>query len=359
MSNIGKIVHDLAPGSENQRNSEGAFITLKDGRILFAYSLYGAGFYDESNADIATIISADGGETWSEPKTILTAETHGTKNIMSVSLLRLGSGEIGIFYLVKAGLHDLRLVMRRSKDESTTWSEPEFCIKRLGYNVVNNDRVIMLSNGRLILPSAHHAVRLQPANDSFPYAVNYFYYSDDDGKTWFENDCAVSLNSPHTKSGLQEPGILELTPGTLWCWARTDMGRQYEYFSRDFGLTWSNPEPSRFTSPCSPLSMKRIPATGQLLAVWNPTPNYPTYRIDFGKKGDRKRLLCAIGDCNGAQWSDPVILEDDDESGYCYTAIHFTESAVLLAYCAGNDVKDYSILSRLRIRKIELADLIK
>lgn len=357
MNNTGKIVHDLAPSEKNKRNSEGAFITLKDGRILFAYSLYGAGFHDDSNADIATIISADGGETWSEPEIIFTADTHGTKNIMSVSLLRLNSGEIGLFYLVKAGFHDLRVVLRRSNDEGAFWSDAEFCIKRLGYSVVNNDRVIMLSNGRLIFPSAHHGVRLQPAHSSFPYAVNYFYYSDDDGKTWFENDCAVSLNSPHTKTGLQEPGILELAPGTLWCWARTDMGRQYEYFSRDFGSTWSNPEPSRFTSPPSPLSMKRIPGTNKLLAVWNPTPNYLTYKLDFGKQGDRKRLLYAIGDCNGADWSDPVVLEDDDESGYCYTAIHFTESAVLLAYCAGNDLKDYSILSRLRIRKINLADL--
>ena len=359
MNQTGKIIHDLAPNETNMRNSEGAFVTLKDGRILFAYSRYDGGYRDDSNADIATIISTDGGETWSEPKIILTAETHGTKNILSVSLQRLGSGEIGIFYLVKAGFHDLRLVIRRSKDEAATWSEPEFCIARLGYNVVNNDRVLMLSSGRLIFPSAHHGVRIQPGNASFPYAVNYFYYSDDDGETWCENDCAISLNSPHTKTGLQEPGILELAPGTLWCWARTDMGRQYEYFSRDFGLTWSNPEPSRFTSPPSPLSMKRIPGTDKLLAIWNPTPNYPTYKIDFGKKGDRKRLLYAIGDCNGADWSDPVILEDDNESGYCYTAIHFTESVVLLAYCAGNDVKDYSILSRLRIRKIELADLIK
>ena len=358
MNQTGKIIHDLAPNETNMRNSEGAFVTLKDGRILFAYSRYDGGYRDDSNADIATIISADGGESWSNPQIILTAESHGTKNIMSVSLQRLGNGTIGLFYLVKRGFHDTRPVLRVSKDEGVTWSDAEYCINRLGNNVVNNDRLIKLANGRLIFPAAHHGVRVQPGSVSFPYAVNYFYYSDDDGQTWFENDCAVSLNSPHTKVGLQEPGILELAPGILWCWARTDMGRQYEYFSRDNGLTWGNPEPSRFTSPCSPLSIKRIPGTEKLLAVWNPTPNYPTYKIDF-KARDRKRLVYAIGDTNGAVWSNPVVLEDDDLSGYCYTAIHFTESAVLLAYCAGNDVKDYSILSRLRIRKIALSDLIK
>ena len=37
---IGKRICDLVPSPENNRNSEGAFITLKDGRILFVYSRY-------------------------------------------------------------------------------------------------------------------------------------------------------------------------------------------------------------------------------------------------------------------------------------------------------------------------------
>ena len=40
MSTIGKIVLDLAPGENNPRNSEGAFITLKDGRIMLVYSRF-------------------------------------------------------------------------------------------------------------------------------------------------------------------------------------------------------------------------------------------------------------------------------------------------------------------------------
>ncbi len=359
MNKTGRAVHDLVPNETNMRNSEGAFLTLESGRIMLYYTRYGGnGFHDECSADIAFIYSDDDGETWSEPAIIFAAESHGTANIMSVSLQRLNSGDIGIFYLIKHGFHDTRLVMRRSKDEGKSWSDAAYCINRLGFNVVNNDRVIKLSNGRLMFPAAHHGVRVQPGHPSFPYAVNYFYYSDDDGTTWFENDCAVSLNSPHTKTGLQEPGVLELAPGFLWCWARTDMGRQYEYFSRDFGFTWSNPEPCFFTSPCSPLSIKRIPGTDKLLAVWNPISNYATIKTDI-PGSNRKRLVYAVSSDNGAAWGEPVMLEDDDNSGYCYTAIHFHKDYVLLAYCAGDDVKDYSILSRLRIRKIDLAELTK
>ncbi|HOO26478.1 MAG TPA: sialidase family protein [Clostridiales bacterium] len=357
MSEIGRSVLEIPPSEENKRNSEGAFITLKDGRILFAYTYYGAeGWRDESQADIAFIFSDDEGETWSEKEIVFKAEDHDVKNIMSVSFVRFNNDDIGIFYLVKRGFEDNRLVMRRSFDEGKTWSDPKFCINRKGFNVVNNDRVVKLSNGRLIFPSAHHGVRPQPAIPFFPYAIDYFYFSDDDGENWYENEFATTLNSPHTRTGLQEPGLVELAPGLLWAWSRTDMGRQYEFFSNDNGFRWGNPEPSYFTGPCSPLSVKRIPQTGELLAVWNPIPEYPTSKNEV-KYSPRKRLVYATSDDNGATWGEPVIIEDDDECGYCYTAIHFTSDSVLLGYCAGNEFTDYSILSRIRIRKIKISDL--
>lgn len=357
MDSKGVIMHELPPSEDNQRNSEGAFISLNDGRLFFAYSRYsGGGFRDESRADIAAIVSADGGNTWSEPRILVTAESHGALNVMSVSLLRMQNGDVGLFYLVKHGFEDTRLELCRSADEGDTWSAPLYCVERLGFNVVNNDRVVRTASGRLLIPSAHHGIKAQPPEPAgFPIAVDYFYGSDDDGKTWFESPVAVALNSPHTAVGLQEPGVVELHPGLLWAWARTDMGRQYEFFSRDNGLTWDTPVPSRFTSPCSPLSMKRVPGTDCLLAVWNPIAPYPTIKLDI-PHGDRKRLVYALGRDNGARWSDPVILEDADWCGYCYTAIHFLEDAVLLGYCAGDD-RDYSILSNLRIRKIPLREL--
>ena len=36
----GRIVLDIEPTQRNPRNSEGAFITLDDGRILFAWSRF-------------------------------------------------------------------------------------------------------------------------------------------------------------------------------------------------------------------------------------------------------------------------------------------------------------------------------
>ncbi|HOF20351.1 MAG TPA: sialidase family protein, partial [Bacteroidales bacterium] len=63
-----RIILRLEPGPGNPRNSEGDFITLMDGRILFIYSRYTGGSGDDNdNAYLAGICSEDGGRTWSPP----------------------------------------------------------------------------------------------------------------------------------------------------------------------------------------------------------------------------------------------------------------------------------------------------
>ena len=58
-------ITNLFHGEGNPRNSEGAFVELKDGRILFAYTRYkGASWADAATADIVGRISTDGGRTW-------------------------------------------------------------------------------------------------------------------------------------------------------------------------------------------------------------------------------------------------------------------------------------------------------
>ena len=97
----GKIVCELIPNKDNQRNSEGSFINLKDGGILYAYSRYHMGSHDHDPADIYGIISNDDGETWSEPFLILTAASVGAHNLMSISLMRMNNGDLGLIYLRK------------------------------------------------------------------------------------------------------------------------------------------------------------------------------------------------------------------------------------------------------------------
>jgi hypothetical protein len=68
-----EVVLNLEPSKANPRNSEGAFATLADGRLMFAYSRYtGEDWEDHAPADIAARYSSDGGETWSAGDRILT-----------------------------------------------------------------------------------------------------------------------------------------------------------------------------------------------------------------------------------------------------------------------------------------------
>ena len=86
---------ELPPGPNNPRNSEGAFMPLKDGRILFAYSrYYGNSNADHAPAEIAARYSSDKGRSWTTNDEIIVKNECG-QNVMSVSLLRLRSGEIG------------------------------------------------------------------------------------------------------------------------------------------------------------------------------------------------------------------------------------------------------------------------
>src|SRR5437870_2512132 len=94
------VVLDINSTAENPRNSEGSFITLNSGRILFLYSQFHGGAADESPSRIVSIHSDDGGITWNQ-KPELVVDTGTNQNVMSVSLLRLKSGKIALIYLIK------------------------------------------------------------------------------------------------------------------------------------------------------------------------------------------------------------------------------------------------------------------
>src|SRR6476620_2654430 len=92
-------VFNIEPTKEHPRNSEGSFVTLKDGRILFCYSQFYGGSADGASARLVGIESADRGATWSNPRVVV--ENDAGNNVMSVSLLRLKSGRIAMFYAHK------------------------------------------------------------------------------------------------------------------------------------------------------------------------------------------------------------------------------------------------------------------
>ena len=347
-------LYDIVPVQGNPRNSEGAFILTKSEELLFAYSSFrGDSARDYTCADIKIIRSLDYGETWSEPCVIATPEDYGAMNIMSVSMISMRNGDIGLFYLVRMNWLDMYIVLQRSTDQGRTWGQPKHCSVRKGYFVMNNDRVFRSSSGRIILPVAEHVNTIGTNGKvNFVPSQTIFFISDDDGQTWQEAPSKLSIHYSTSHSGLQEPGVVELSSGHLYGWARTDLGRQYEFYSDDDGLHWSQLQPSHFTSPLSPLSMKQL-SSGHLIAIWNPIPPN-NLTIENRATGNRTPLVYSISTDHGKTRAPPTIVENDPNCGYCYTAIFQAHDKILLAYCAGSEEDLGSCLNRLRIRDISV-----
>ena len=351
-------VFDRPHGPDNPRNSEGSFLLTKDGRIRFIYTRYsGESHGDHASADLAEVISDDGGETWHDRGVVVSRGD--AKNIMSVSLLRLQDGSVRLFYLEKrpqpGGMACIPM-MRTSDDEGETWSDAQRLIEHNGYYVMNNDRVIQLASGRIVLPLAFHAWR---SGDRLRPGVVFTLFSDDNGATWSESDTMLMPElQTETQAGFQEPGVIELEPGKLMLWIRTARGFQYRSISYDGGNTWSAPVPDlNFPSPTSPMSLKRDPATGFLYAVWNGMDRqlYPV----LPKTTDRTPLVLMRSRDNAVTWekTEAVLVEKQPDHGYCYTAMLFHGGSLLLAYCCGRvgtGPSQMSQLQDLRIRKIGL-----
>ncbi|MHC4510340.1 MAG: sialidase family protein [Planctomycetota bacterium] len=329
----------IEPNKGNPRNSEGDIIELKDERLCLIYTRFTGGSADHAAAHLAMRTSDDDGKSWSYDRIVV--QRPGGLNVMSVSLMRLTSGEIALFYLRKTSKEDCRPLMCVSTDEAKTWSQPTVCITdKVGYYVLNNDRAVQLRTGRLLLPVAWHQ---GPGQGRDTAGVIMCYLSDDSGRTWRRSKDSFKGYGPNgQRITVQEPGVVELKDGRLMMFMRTNAGSQYICYSQDGGETWSKAQPSSLASPLSPASIKRIPWTGDLLCVWNDHSGIHRY-----PEGRRTPLCLAVSKDEGKTWSRSRIIEGNPDGWYCYTAITFVGDRVLLAYCAGD--KRVGGLNRLKI----------
>lgn len=353
---IGRQVGFLATGEDNPRNGEGSFLRLTDGGILHAYTAYfGEDYHDHCTANVCGVWSYDEGESWSEPR-LLVPMPKDALNVMSVSLLRMQSGEIGMFYLQKE-LYEGECIIRgklsRSQDEGKTWLLPTDCIADLDYYVVNNDRIIRLSNGNLLFAAALHTIRQEKVtNEHISPAVAHFFLSEDDGRTF--TDVGVALRSPVAgdTTGLQEPGLFELPDGTVWAYFRTKLGCQYASRSHDGGRTWSEPVPDfRFTSPRSPMLVKTVGR--YTVAVFNPVPAHAYNPAPFGM--DRTPLMLSVSEDGGETFVRSYLLEDDPKNCYCYPAIIEAEGGFLVSYYHSNNTQQF--LNCTKIVKVAFEEI--
>lgn len=367
----------------NPRNSEGAFLPLEDGRVAFAYSRYfGASDHDGGNCSICVIYSNDGGTTFDTEhyETLVEAAEYGERNVMSVTLRRMNNGDIGLFYMLKHPGTTSEYRLRRYRgDFSHPCGETKcFPTEYDSYFVINNDRVCRRSDGTWLIPAAYHHTSHKPKEGcegyTSPWYVDekgvlrfeeyyfdmrasvYFFESKDDGATWQQTTGVLHMPDGYSGTGLQEPGLIELPGGVLYCYSRTDRMYQYESVSIDGGDHWFAPQPSRFTSPDSPMLIKQNPHSGKYYAVWNPAPRHAYRRQEYPWTAGREPLVLAES-TDGVHFSQPVLIEDDPTRGYCYPAMEFLDDkTILLAYCSGGP-EEHGNLNRTVIRKLTIESI--
>lgn len=335
---VTEFARDVYPATDaNPRYSEGSVALLADGSLLYAATEFVGGSADAARARVIARSSADGGRTWGEPRVL--QENVGKQNVMSVTLRRLKpdavDGPLGLFYLVKNGPADLKVYLRVSVDEAKTFGDPVCVTDRPGYHVMNNDRVTVLSSGRIVCPVAWDADIARKGGMHF---VCRCFFSDDGGKTWKQGAGDVDL----PRRGAMEPEVVELRDGRLLMIIRTQLGHIATAVSTDGGDHWGEPGKLPVKAPESPATIRRVPATGDLLLVWN-----NNHEPKAGHSGRRTPLTVAVSADEGKTWAHVRSLEADPAEGYAYTSVLFARDRVLLTYYVA-DAKTKRWSSRFR-----------
>lgn len=340
MKKIGHEVSFIAPRENNPRNGEGDFIRLNDGRIMYVYcGFLGSSWGDDMPSDIRAIFSSDEGDTWADDCIILQHDEQSA-NFMCPSVMRMANGDVGLFYLRKfeycGGISD-DVCLVRSSDEGKTWSAPVHITDSTEYFVMENDHIVRLESGRLMVPLNLHSYMEDGVLKRTGHGLMCLFASDDDGRTWYEISDRLDIPFAElSETGLQETMLYQSLDGSVRAFSRTDLGFQYECVSCDDCKTWTTPKPNTFfTSPPSPLMMKRF---GELtLAVFNPIPDYAGRDPD--EPWGRTPFVMAVSRDDGKTFPNIYYLEDDLKNGYCYPAIFDGGDYVLVGYYHSNNTR--------------------
>lgn len=326
---------------------------LADGRLLLAWSEYYAdrpsratrriedlerregAFGDDFPCRLSGKVSDDGGRSWSDTFTL--QENLWGFNVKHPNMIRGSSGEVIFTFTAWESEAQRNIYMKRSTDDCETWS----AVSRIsdpGWYCTNNDHVLRLRSGRIILP-AHGGPGFEftPGNPLHAFVL----YSDDDGDRW-----RMSRNTMTAPGrGAHEPAVVELSDGRLLCVLRTTCECVYRAWSEDGGETWSEPRPTDLAAPDSPPLLKRLPGSGHLLCLWN--------NVASRSNWPRTPLTAAVSCDEGATWTAFRNIDDREGHDAAYAAVCFNnDEAVVTYYTRKSDgARDAVVL--LKIYRIE------
>ncbi len=300
---------------ELPRKSEGDVVELADGRLLLVSMEFGGDGSDFATTRLVAHESSDGGLTWDGHR-VITDTAPGDVNVYSPNLIRAkDNGILLIFHRLHGkigGSYSYTLHAWKSADEGKTFSPLAEFAARKDFALCNAT-VKRLAFGRLLLP-------VSPAvpGDHGPwgkYAATVLY-SDDDGGSWME--AATRLTLP--KRGAMEPHVEQAGDGRVLMVMRNQLGTLHLSESTDDGVHWSEPKSIGLASPESCPELTRIPATGDLLMIWNHSFD-PDFRSHYGK---RSPLTAVVSKDHGQTWQHVRDIETDPQHAFSNPGCRFT-----------------------------------
>lgn len=252
------------------------------------------------------------------------------------SLIKLNDKVILSLFYGKESTNSINIYMKSSVDNGVTWSGPKMIntLKDVYQHAANN-RAILLSSGRILLPMAIGGAGSQ----------NYIfcYYSDDNGDTWQNTKLLYTKGN-----ALYEPCVEELSDGRLIMTIRNSSGKIIFAFSNDDGLTWTDFVKSEITSPDAPSTIAKIPGKNLLVLSWNNTDRIFDYH-------NRSPLSLAISKDEGKTWKYLFDIENALNVGAYYPTINFSKDKMLITYTKKNsgDSRSVVVFSEVSISSLE------
>ncbi|MCC6423760.1 MAG: exo-alpha-sialidase [Phycisphaerales bacterium] len=322
-------------GDNRPRTLPEAFFWKSNGDLAMLFDDQYGGVDDEAASRLAFLISHDQGKTWGEEGVMF--ENDGLLCNVGPSILRLRSGRIALSYMRQNTFTDLKGYLRFGDESLTNWSDPICITDADGYHCSSGSRLIQLDTGRLIYATSWTAKESKWGHERKGMIyVSQAWFSDDDGLTWRRGRDTVAVPSrPGAERGAMEPCIAQTKAGDLLMVMRTQLGFLYQSRSTDGGDTWSASTPTTLQSPESCPFITTIPATGDLLAIWNDSPYDPTHP-QFGL---RVPLSVAISKDSGQSWSKSIHLETDPQCTYAMPVATFNDRYAIFGYYRAKGVQ--------------------
>lgn len=291
-----EVQHELIFEKEKFFNSCHASTILKFGdKLLCAYF---AGSCEGKN-DVRIYLSVNENEKWSDPKQMTFTDNLPCWN----PVLFEYDGTIFLFYKVGEKIPHWQTFVMTSTD-GVNWTEPKELVEgdtSGGRGPVKN-KAIRLSDGRIAAPaSVETAIKWDAFVD----------ISDDGGKTWTKSG---KMDFDHIRAkgkGVIQPTLWE-SDGKIFALLRSTEGSILKSESSD-GLHWSKCEKTQLLNNNSGIDCVKLP-NGTVFVIHNPIG---------GDWADRNIIAYALTSDNGASFTEPVIIEKDEntEAEFSYPAV--------------------------------------